>query len=83
MMHNWNEGILQHHARVKWGIGVIPSHLKDHDPDHGQPNNDGTPTAETNLGFIDINTLDNGDAQSSVMAWLRHIMKFITNVIFD
>jgi hypothetical protein len=22
MMHNWLEGILQHHARVKWGIGL-------------------------------------------------------------
>lgn len=24
VMHNWLEGILQHHARVKWGIGIIP-----------------------------------------------------------
>jgi hypothetical protein len=24
-MHNWLEGILQHHARVKWGIGIIPT----------------------------------------------------------
>jgi hypothetical protein len=23
MMHNWLEGILQHHARVKWGFGPI------------------------------------------------------------
>ena len=23
IMHNWLEGILQHHARVKWGIGAI------------------------------------------------------------
>ena len=23
-MHNWIKGILQHHARVKWGIGAIP-----------------------------------------------------------
>jgi len=23
-MHNWDEGILQHHAQVKWGIGGIP-----------------------------------------------------------
>ncbi len=25
VMHNWIEGILQHHARVKWGIGIIPT----------------------------------------------------------
>jgi len=25
MMHNWLEGILQHHARVKWGIGGLTS----------------------------------------------------------
>jgi len=23
MMHNWIEGILQHHTRVKWGLGII------------------------------------------------------------
>jgi hypothetical protein len=58
MMHNWIEGILQHHARVKWGIGVIPSRSKDHDhdPDHGTPHL--TSTAETNLGFIDVDMLN-------------------------
>jgi len=25
MMHNWLEGVLQHHARVKWGIGGLTS----------------------------------------------------------
>jgi len=25
VMHNWIEGILQHQARVKWGIGIIPA----------------------------------------------------------
>jgi hypothetical protein len=25
LMHNWIEGILQHHARVKWGMGNVPS----------------------------------------------------------
>jgi len=24
-MHNWIEGILQHHARCKWGIGIVSS----------------------------------------------------------
>jgi hypothetical protein len=54
MMHNWIEGILQHHARVKWGIGITPSRFKkDHDQDYGQTSNDSTPhitpAAETNL----------------------------------
>jgi len=61
MMHNWIEGILQHHARVKWGIGVIPNRSKDHQ-DHGQTSKDGTPhitlAAETNLDFMDIDMLD-------------------------
>ena len=25
MMHNWLEGLLQHHARIKWGIGDVTS----------------------------------------------------------
>ena len=25
LMHNWIEGILQHHARCKWGIGIVSS----------------------------------------------------------
>ena len=25
MMHNWLEGVLQHHARIKWGIGGLTS----------------------------------------------------------
>ena len=64
MMHNWDEGILQHQARVKWGIGVTPSRLTNHDHDHGQTShgNDGTPhitpAAATNLDFIDIDMLD-------------------------
>lgn len=28
MMHNWIEGVLQHHARVFWGIGITPSQAK-------------------------------------------------------
>lgn len=27
MMHNWIEGVLQHHARVFWGIGIASSEL--------------------------------------------------------
>jgi hypothetical protein len=31
MMHNWIEGVLQHHARVKWGIGqtITPESKND------------------------------------------------------
>lgn len=31
IMHNWMEGILQHHSRVLWGIGVVPSKVDDDD----------------------------------------------------
>jgi hypothetical protein len=62
MMHNWIEGILQHHACIKWGIGVIPSRLKVHKQDHSQTSNDNTPeitsAAEVNLDFVDIDMLD-------------------------
>jgi hypothetical protein len=30
-MHNWIEGILQHHACCKWGIGIVPSLKADQD----------------------------------------------------
>jgi len=63
-MHNWDEGILQHHAHVKWGIGIgiTQSHLKDYNQDHGQTSNNSTPhitpMAETDFAFININMLD-------------------------
>ena len=31
VMHNWIEGLLQHHARIRWGIGVIPSKANEDD----------------------------------------------------
>ena len=33
IMHNWIEGVLQHHARVLWGIGVVPPKTGNHN-DH-------------------------------------------------
>jgi len=33
VMHNWLEGILQHHARVLWGIGTIPVTQTQRDSD--------------------------------------------------
>jgi len=35
-MHNWLESILQHHIRLKWGIGILSEadairHITDHD----------------------------------------------------
>jgi hypothetical protein len=29
MMHNWIEGILQHHTHVKWGIGIVLAKSQD------------------------------------------------------
>jgi hypothetical protein len=31
VMHNWIEGLLQHHARIFWGIGAEPSKTSNHD----------------------------------------------------
>jgi len=36
IMHNWLEGVLQHHAQLKWGIGIssgadTAGHIIDHD----------------------------------------------------
>ena len=31
LMHNWIEGVLQHHARIRWGIGVVPSKADEDD----------------------------------------------------
>jgi hypothetical protein len=55
MMHNWIEGILQHHARVKWGIGSSSSSgYQDKAPPSITPTN-------TILGFnfdVDMQLLD-------------------------
>ena len=56
MMHNWIEGILQHHARVKWGIGSSAGSSKHQD--EGPPCI--TPTGtNTILSFeFDVDMLD-------------------------
>jgi hypothetical protein len=36
-MHNWIEGILQHHARCKWGIGIVPSLKANQDGNDDDP----------------------------------------------
>ncbi|KZV93892.1 hypothetical protein EXIGLDRAFT_786996 [Exidia glandulosa HHB12029] len=42
VMHNWMEGILQHHCRVKWGLGANSSGSSDSDYmlDSGDPSDD-------------------------------------------
>jgi hypothetical protein len=58
MMHNWIEGILQHHARIKWGIGDAVKAPKDRDQDHGQTSTSRiTSAAEFNID-IDIDMLN-------------------------
>ncbi|TFK45188.1 hypothetical protein OE88DRAFT_1793891, partial [Heliocybe sulcata] len=56
VMHNWMEGILQHHARRKWGIGIEPSSSKGEEDvslPHAQAGTDG---AEPH--FMEINMSD-------------------------
>lgn len=57
-MHNWIEGIVQHHVRVKWGIGAVPSSLKDQGVDQPTGSPEGTPRL-TNLALdADYDMLD-------------------------
>lgn len=54
-MHNWIEGILQHHTRVKWGIGIITS---KEDLDAGSDDNATPAATPTRNGFdLDVNML--------------------------
>ncbi|TFK50612.1 hypothetical protein OE88DRAFT_1736117 [Heliocybe sulcata] len=57
VMHNWMEGILQHHARRKWGIGIEPSSSKGEEDvslPHAQAGTDG---AEPHFMEIDMSDL--------------------------
>ena len=57
-MHNWIEGIVQHHVCVKWGIGAVPSSLKDQGVDQPTGSPEGTPHL-TNLALdADYDMLD-------------------------
>jgi hypothetical protein len=53
IMHNWLEGVLQHHMRLKWRIGIPSSHSKPSKP----TNNDG--------GASDIGDEESDGATSS------------------
>jgi hypothetical protein len=68
-MHNWLEGVLQHHARRLWGIGTIePSAQKKDDPELEDDSLEESPPTD-NMGLsnpnmpmeidIDENTLQN------------------------
>lgn len=50
-MHNWLEGILQHQARQKWGIGASTSTA-------GESRHDVSPSPIDDFMVIDMDTLD-------------------------
>lgn len=59
VMHNWIEGILQHHVRVKWGIGIVGG-LRDTE-DTDQPTDttpQGTPRVTPTESNADWDMLD-------------------------
>ncbi|KAJ2911519.1 hypothetical protein MD484_g8896, partial [Candolleomyces efflorescens] len=59
LMHNWIEGILQHHARVFWGIGVatVKSAKKSQSPQasstEASASSDTTSTFEYDMAMLD------------------------------
>jgi hypothetical protein len=56
LMHNWIEGVLQHHARVKYGIGVVTNPKTD---DVEAKDEDSTTPPATPTGHeLDIDMLD-------------------------
>jgi hypothetical protein len=57
VMHNWIEGLLQHQARFKWGIGIIPSSLMEKDGDINQISTPPPSPTPTNVD-LDIEMLD-------------------------
>jgi len=73
MMHNWLEGVLQHHARVKWGIGgltlrnqstsesfMVESELTTED---ATTENDTLTNSEVGSESVDRMDIDNQDNQ--------------------
>jgi len=59
LMHNWIEGILQHHVRVRWGIGIVPP--VDEDVDDNRPSSPMSDTTE----YLDIDSeIINEEVQS-------------------
>ncbi|EKM75724.1 hypothetical protein AGABI1DRAFT_102734 [Agaricus bisporus var. burnettii JB137-S8] len=55
VMHNWLEGILQHHTRLKWGIG-IPERSLRHAAQRGTKNAEDTESDDG--GDTDVEMLD-------------------------
>ena len=51
VMHNWIEGVLQHHARILWGIGAVPSNSDSHDNPSSPELAMADPLLDTNLNF--------------------------------
>ena len=58
VMHNWIEGLLQHHARVKWGIGIISSSSKEKDRGVNQISTPPPSLSPTPTDLSDIEMLD-------------------------
>jgi hypothetical protein len=59
LMHNWLEGVLQHHARVLWGIGVVTA-CSESKPELKKPQT--SPLSDTtrsdNTSDLDFTMLD-------------------------
>jgi hypothetical protein len=58
VMHNWLEGLLQHHARIRWGIGIVPSKANEDDRLDNSTTNNPHPLSSV---------LDNLDFESDIL----------------
>ena len=65
LMHNWIEGILQHHAHCKWGIGIVPSLKANQDSAEDDPNEfhviqqmEGQEEDHSDINMLDAELLD-------------------------
>lgn len=58
IMHNWIEGILQHHIRIRWGIGIPPPKKNESTKDaDGDPSFDPLETLAASTGSHPLHTL--------------------------
>ncbi|EPQ53429.1 hypothetical protein GLOTRDRAFT_44744 [Gloeophyllum trabeum ATCC 11539] len=64
VMHNWMEGVLQHHARRKWGIGIEPGSSKDEDDSMLASASDINQEA-SDADAMDIDIIEHNDIPSS------------------
>jgi hypothetical protein len=53
-MHNWIEGLLQHHTHLKYGIGIVTSPRKTIDNDEAKDGDSTTPPATPTSHELDI-----------------------------